>query len=55
MIDGNRFVNELALTPILGKAIKDQKDGDMPQLDLRSGFRGSGRSDEEIQGSRLLR
>ena len=24
--DGNRFVNELALTPILGKAIKDQKD-----------------------------
>lgn len=23
---GNRFVNELALTPILGKAIKDQKD-----------------------------
>ena len=25
--DGNRFVNELALTPILGKAIKDQKDG----------------------------
>lgn len=25
--DGRRFVNELALTPILGKAIKDQKDG----------------------------
>lgn len=25
--DGNRFVNELALTPILGKAIKDQQDG----------------------------
>lgn len=24
--DGNRFVNELTLTPILGKAIKDQKD-----------------------------
>ena len=24
--DGNRLVNELALTPILGKAIKDQKD-----------------------------
>lgn len=24
--DGNRFLNELALTPILGKAIKDQKD-----------------------------
>ena len=24
--DGNRFVNEVALTPILGKAIKDQKD-----------------------------
>lgn len=25
--EGNRFVNELTLTPILGKAIKDQADG----------------------------
>lgn len=25
--EGNRFVNELSLTPILGKAIKDQKGG----------------------------
>lgn len=34
--EGNRFVNELSLTPILGKAIKDQKGGHaFPDLPIR--------------------